>query len=253
MELICPDCRAELTVVDPHSATCPGHDGRYQILFDRELGAAQPGTAAAAPGVEPAAGLAEIEEDPNIKHCATCDAPNPLTAERCGACGDRFTLLNLSARRPAPSRLNITCAQHPEVQAVTRCRICSKGVCATCDFLLPGNVHVCPSCLETGPSDEISPRRRNLMIGAFVIASYCTVMLFLLLSRTLHRMFGNSEGANMLIGNAILWPSIIGVGVAFSAVDRRLRNSMGIRAAVIWNGVNAGIFLLLMVIGMSRR
>lgn len=249
MELICPDCRAELTLVDAQSATCAGHDGRYQILFDRELGSAQPGTAAEAPRMEPAA----IEEDPNIKHCAACDAPNLLAAERCGACGDRFTLLNLSTRRPAPQALNINCAQHPEVQAVTRCRICSKGVCATCDFLLPGNVHVCPSCLEKEPSDEISPRRRNLMIGAFVIAAYGTVMLVLLLSGTLHRMFGNSEGGNMLLGNAILWPAIMGVVVALSAVDRRLRNSMGIRAAVIWNSVNLGIFFLLIIIGLSRR
>src|SRR5258708_23379509 len=147
MELICPDCRAELTVVDPQTATCAGHDGRYQILFDREVGAAQPGTAVAAPGLEPAAGLAEIEEDPNIKHCATCDAPNPLTAERCRACGDRFTLLNLSARRRAPSPLNLTCAQHPEVLAVTLSPICLKGVFVTCDFPLPRHLFFFPSSL----------------------------------------------------------------------------------------------------------
>src|SRR5258708_28453813 len=144
MELICPDCRAELTVVDPQTATCAGHDGRYQILFDREVGAAQPGTAVAAPGLEQAAGLAEIEEDPNIKHCATCDAPNPLTAERCRACGDRFTLLNLSARRPAPSRLNITCAQHPEVPAVPRGPMCLKGFCGTSHLPHAGKAYVCP-------------------------------------------------------------------------------------------------------------
>lgn len=255
MELICPDCRAELTVADPQTATCAGHDGRYQILFDRQLGTSQPGAPAEAPRSVAAAAPAVVEDDPNVKYCPACDAPNPLTAQRCNVCRESFTLMSLTARRrpPATPLPDVLCTQHPEVQAVTRCRICSKGVCALCDFLLPGNVHVCPACLEKEPSDEISLRRVRLMIGADVIAAYCTVMFVLLFSGTLHRAFGNSPEANMIIGNGILWPAVIGVVVSLIAVDRRLRNSMGIWVAVVWNSINMGLYLLLIIIGLARR
>src|SRR5437763_11651910 len=160
MELICPECRADLVVADAQNADCITHNGRYQILFDRS---APP---AAAAGVEPA------------------------------------------VVRPTHRTLNETCRQHPDTPAVARCRICSRGVCATCDFLLPGNVHVCPACLEKEPATEVAPKRRNLMIGAVAVAAYCTLMFVLLMSGTLHRAFGRGEAVNAILGNAILLPAI---------------------------------------------
>ena len=130
---------------------------------------------------------------------------------------------------------------------------CSKGVCATCDFLLPGNVHVCPACLEKEPSTELTPKRRNLMIGAVAVAAYCTLMFVLLMSGTLHRAFGRGEAVNAILGNAILIPAIGGLVLSLSAFDRRLRNTIGVWMGVVWNGVNLGIFLLLMIIGLARK
>jgi hypothetical protein len=156
-------------------------------------------------------------------------------------------------RPAAPHGLNIPCVQHPEVMAVARCRICSRGVCATCDFLLPGNVHACPACLETEPSTALTPKRRAAMIIAMLIAGFCTLMFMLLMTGTLHRTFGASETTNLLVGNAILWPAIAGVVVALTALDRRLGNPAGVWVAVAWNAVNLSIFLLLMVVGLMQK
>jgi hypothetical protein len=207
MELICPDCRADLVSVDAQTATCAGHNGRYQVLFDRSLGDAQPGTQAAAE--RPAAAVA------------------------------------------GPPSLGIQCRQHPEIDAVARCRLCHRGVCATCDFLLPGNVHVCPACLEKEPSTEVSPKRRNTAIGALLIGIFVTFMFALLISGSIHRSFGNNEATNTVFGNLILWPGLIGMGMALSAFDRRLRNSPLIWTTLVWNGINVGLFLLLMIIGLA--
>jgi hypothetical protein len=251
MELICPDCRADLVIADPQNATCAGHDGRYQILFDRAAAPVGLPAGAAAANVASSGASVDAFDDPNIKTCAACDAPNPITAQKCGSCGSAFTLLQLTGR-PAQRTENLTCAQHGDVPAVGRCRICRRGVCATCDFLLPGNLHVCPACLEKEPSTEISPKRRNLMIGAIIVAVYCTLMFAFLMTGTIHRAFGNNEFTNMLAGNAILIPAIIGTVMAFSTFDRRLSNSSGIWVAVVWNSINLGIFLLLMLIGLAR-
>jgi len=216
MELICPDCRADLVVVDAQNATCAGHNGRYQILFDRSLGAAQPGTETAAASPEPTVRIGDSQVE-------------------------------------APQAGNVRCRQHPEVQAVARCRVCHAGVCATCDFLLPGNLHVCPGCLESEPSTDVSPRRRHLAIGAIIIAVFTLMMYVLSMSGAFRREFGGSEAANMVLGNLMLWPAIAGMVMSLSSFDRRLGNSALIWTAVVWNAIDVGIFVLFMIIGLMMH
>jgi len=212
MDLICPECRADLVIADAQNATCAAHDGRYQILFDRSA--------------QPAATLVP----------ASPSEPTP------------------AAPPPAAARvLTVPCVQHPEVQSVTRCRVCSNGVCAVCDFVLPGNVHVCPACLEKEPSTEISTKRRVLMVVGLILAAFCTLMVVMAVSGTFTRTFGSSETANLLLGNALLWPAVAGLVVALTALDRRLRNSTGIWIAVIWNAINLSVFVMFMIIGLTRK
>lgn len=219
MELICPDCRADLVIADAQTATCAGHNGRYQILFDRSLGQAQP-------GVGQALSLPEGEQ--------------PGQAE-----SPSYT--------PPPRTLDIRCRQHPEVFAVARCRVCYSGVCETCDFLLPGNVHVCPSCLETEPSTEINPKRRNLAIGGIVVAVVSTLIYATIFTGAWARNFGTGEGAAMILGNLMLWPPILGLVLAASAFDRNLRNGPLIWIALVWNGIFTALTVLFMIIGLFSK
>ena len=62
--------------------------------------------------------------------------------------------------------------------------------------------------------------------------------------------YDNDGDLDLLITNLILWPLLIGTGLSIGALDKRLRNTVLMRAVAWWNGVLCGIFLLL-VIGVN--
>src|SRR5262249_6715417 len=78
----------------------------------------------------------------------------------------------------------LKCVQHPNVSAVQVCRLCGAPMCATCEFSLPNDVHLCPRCVAAPPK-TISKSRRGLVIAAFVIAAYSTLGLVLFTSGAL--------------------------------------------------------------------
>lgn len=182
-----------------------------------------------------------------------CNTVTGLSAGNCSQCGYTFGLLNLQPARRESRMTGTMCAQHGEVEAVYRCRICASPMCITCDFALPGDMHVCPVCIEKEPSKELSSKRLILMIAGIACAFLGSLVLIVTVTGTFHRALGNSEGANMLIGNLMIWPAVAGMACSLAAYDRRLHNSFGIQVARIWNAVNLGIFLLFMVIGLMRK
>ncbi|MEA2163179.1 MAG: hypothetical protein QOK37_1306 [Thermoanaerobaculia bacterium] len=181
------------------------------------------------------------------KTCPNCDLSVPTSVMRCD-CGHDFTLLNLTAprQRNVPSG---TCADHPEVPAVTRCRICSKSICATCDFALPGGVHICPSCIESQATAEISPKRKKLTYIALGLATWSTLLLAFLLSGALNPLFAGADGrmADVAITNLILWPLLVGTGLSIGALDKKLRNTRLMKAVAWWNGILVTISLLFVI------
>jgi hypothetical protein len=220
MELICPDCRAQLVVVDAHNATCAGHDGRYQILFDRETGVVPDAPAAA----------------------ALPDMPSSVVDS-----GTGMVTLNDISPRPAARMDFGFCAQHAEVQAVNRCRVCSKGMCVTCDFLLPGNIHVCPACLEQEPSTEISTKRKWLIGSGFVLGLFSIFMLVVTIGVGASGKDAQTVGAVLIFGMGI--PAFIGEIVSLSAYDRRSRNGVILWIAMVLNGICGGLVLLAIIVG----
>ncbi len=194
------------------------------------------------------------------KTCPACGKPNRLENGYCVACGSAFGLLSgvQVVRSPPPGSVpvGVKCAQHPEVDAVNRCRVCASGVCATCDFTFAGNVHVCPRCVEQQATAGLSPGRRTKMLWALGLAGYGAVLMSLLLTGTLHRMLhsnGTNEAVNTLLGFAILIPAITGTSLAFSSYDRRLSNPLGVKAAVWANSILLAIYMFLTVLGAMRH
>ncbi len=269
MQLICPQCRGELQM-EGRRAVCHLHGGAYEVLFDREMEAAMRTAERRIAPVGPCVnhprtdalyecpGCAKLlcalcAFEINGRHlCSDCmtnapEAPSPSVAvDKTPAAPATVTFQR--------EGVALMCVQHPEVAAVERCRVCWNGVCATCDFALPGGMHICPSCIDKEPQQEISAARKKRMLIGLGLAVYSSIALLLLLTGAFHSMFGatgEDDGVNMVIGYAILFPTIGGVAVSFSSVDRRLRNSGGIWTAVIWNCVLLGIFMLLTVIGLS--
>jgi hypothetical protein len=143
------------------------------------------------------------------------------------------------------------CLQHPAVAATQRCKLCGAFMCATCDFTMPGDVHVCPVC-ATAPRPALSPRRRKYMIGSFVLAAISTAGMALVMSgvfaHTVHST-DDLQALGMFFMLIVLVPSLAGMGMGFSAIDKRLTNPMSLWIATIWNLVIVGGFLLLCLIG----
>jgi hypothetical protein len=124
-------------------------------------------------------------------------------------------------------------------------------MCETCDFVFPGNLHLCPSC-AAAPKTKLSSRRKGLLIGAYALATFATLGLALVLGGVFEEMASTKSGEAALgyiFSLMVLVPSLIGMALGFSAIDRRFSNPMSIWVATIWNVVLALGFVILCIIG----
>ena len=143
------------------------------------------------------------------------------------------------------------CVQHPTVPASAQCCACGAYVCATCDFPLPNNQHVCPACAIASQTGLSPKRKRGLWwsLGLAIWSSLGMAGLFAGAAAGAVR----SEAAQMTLGFLfmvlVLLPSIVGFGMGLSTVDRRIVNPPLLWVATIWNALIAAGFLLLAVIG----
>jgi hypothetical protein len=140
----------------------------------------------------------------------------------------------------------LKCQQHPAVDAVARCGVCSSGVCATCDFLI-ASIHVCPKCIDSAYEEKLSPHRRHLAIGAIILAIYCTLLSVFTLTGMLYRLMGNtleSPVYGYFVMFLVYLPSAVGTVLAFCAYERRLINTNLIWAALVWNSSLTTLLIL---------
>lgn len=213
MEMYCPECMSPLVSGDGQTAVCPTHGGSYQILFARHPLAAPVVAGAAMSG---AAG-----------------APPPL------------------AMAGAPGLTGVQCARHPEVTAVAQCINCRSPVCQTCDFLFPGGVHLCPTC-AANPRPQLSPGRKKLIPWSIGLAVLSIVGLagMVVLVRIIPHVDAQAIGA---AGEFVsLLPAIVGLALGVASFDRRLRTPGVVWVGVIGNGVVLLIWLLLIIVGISK-
>src|SRR4051794_4881542 len=52
------------------------------------------------------------------------------------------------------------CVKHPDSPAVVFCHNCRAPSCATCDFVFPGDIHLCPECAVNSRPKMSSGRRK---------------------------------------------------------------------------------------------
>jgi hypothetical protein len=156
---------------------------------------------------------------------------------------------------PAPVMVAGTrCVQHPNVAATQQCKMCGAYMCSTCDFALPGGAHICPTC-AAAPKTNLSPRRKKMMIAAYVMAGIGTLAMAVVFSGALAGMADDKSEVAALGGLMmifILVPAIIGTCLGFGAMDKRLPTPISLWIATIWNGIILACFALLMIIGMAK-
>ena len=224
MEMICPQCRAPLAMNGSDSARCTStHAAQFQVLFKR------------APRVPPPPATpvsSELAAEPSADAGGVATSPPPL----------------------APQALypGMHCVQHPAQAATAQCKSCGGYMCPTCDFLLPGGVHLCPTC-ATRPQTGLSPARKRAMIVACALAAWGTLWMGVIFAG----VFAGSKMNENLLGwifiLVILVPAITGFSWGFGAINRRLANPPLLWVATIWNGLILGGFLLLCIIGAMNN
>jgi hypothetical protein len=158
--------------------------------------------------------------------------------------------------KPFPVRDGVMCAQHPQVKATQQCLYCGGFMCPTCDFSFPNDVHLCPTCASKSSDDGLSPRRKKLLIWSFVLAAWTTIGMTCLVSGAFSGIATSKEDTAAL-GYALLFfvlaPGITGLAVGISAKHARLGNPPAIWIAIVWNAILIASFIVLDVIGLSKR
>jgi len=268
MEMYCPECLGPMVTTDGKSARCTLHGGMYRILFWREGPRAPrrpvpdfvPAVDASAPNPSPYASPA-----PAIRSCAwhpavhaphTCAACLTSICETCSFTQPDGRRLCPDCAVPgpmfdAPSPLaGVVCSNHSEVQAVAKCHVCGRPVCATCDFAMPGNIHVCPNCASKR-DPGLSKKRKGLLYWSYALAIWSTLAVALWFAALANM---NANGPDVAALGALIYlvafiPSLIGTALGVGTFDRRLSNPASIWGAVIWNGAILSMLLLLTIVG----
>lgn len=265
MEMICPECMGTLVAQDAESVRCTIHGGQFKVLFTRW----QPPVTRSSSPPPILAENATCVQHPNIPAvhaCQSCGTPLCATCafESGGSwyCPKCVTQPMVSARGEsgftAPSAgislTNVRCVQHPSIQATQQCKVCGAFMCATCDFTLPGGIHVCPTC-ATAPKTNLSPRRKKLLIGSFALAAWSTVGMVAVFAGAFAGMARDKAGEQVLgtlMMLFVLGPAIVGTALGVGAMDRRLATPPLLWIATIWNAIILASFVLLMIIGMAK-
>jgi hypothetical protein len=187
---------------------------------------------------------------------ATTDGQNA----RCTVHGGQYRIM---FTRAAQERHNFTpppltpmmCGIHPAVRATERCATCGTPICATCDFAFPGGLHLCPNCASK-PTQGLNPRRKKTLIFSYLLAVWCTLGVAVLLSGKLAGFTHTPEDLQALGTMLMLFvfvPALVGVGLAFGSLDRRLGNPVSVMISVVWNSIIVAILVILTVIGNLKR
>jgi len=144
------------------------------------------------------------------------------------------------------------CVQHPEVFPVAFCKICGKGSCEVCDFVFPGGLHYCPVCV-VGGKKGLTPRRKKFLIASFVLAGFATVSL--IASLVILGLMGEAEIkggvgalADIALVGLVLIPSIVGTALSASCFQKG-NTPWSVWAAMVWNFLLLGFYLLLALLG----
>jgi hypothetical protein len=264
---LCPACLKPLEITNSESAHCSPCEKKFEILFRRD----QPVTTTMARSFLQDDGwqVAEMSLSPGQKcsqhpdseaeyACATCRKPlcktcTVLQADGSPLCADcdavRHSIPSVSKTETPQVAEGVMCVNHPGVQAMVQCKICRTAICATCDFIFPGNLHICPKCVIF-EGEGLSSKRKKMLIWSYVSAVLASFFLMAFFGAA----SGMSDGVGMMgaltgLGFLVLAASVTGTGLGFSAIDKRQKNPMVLWIAAVWNLIIVGIYVLLSIIG----
>jgi hypothetical protein len=149
----------------------------------------------------------------------------------------------------------VKCINHAAVDAVYRCRYCSAGICETCAFSFPGELHLCPSCVTKQPP-ALTAQRRKYLTWSYVAASVTTLTLtltFVLGASAGSRTAEDNQAIDTFVGWVLMISLVVGLVCGALARPRGQPSPAAVRGAWIWNWVLAGVFVLMMIVGLTMK
>lgn len=176
--------------------------------------------------------------------CATCAFTAPDGRDVCPTC----------AFLPSPSRtsaipalpVGTMCERHTSVAAIHLCTKCSAPICDTCAFAFPGGIFICPTC-ATLRSNTLTGGRKTAV--GFSLALGALGLLAMVIMFTAGPWDEDSATGISLL---VFIPSLAGMILGLSSLDKRLGNPPVLRVAAIANCILMGIWLVLCLIGLSK-
>jgi predicted Zn finger-like uncharacterized protein len=144
------------------------------------------------------------------------------------------------------------CVQHPEVQAVQMCKVCGSAMCATCDFVFPGNIHLCPTC-ATSPQKGLKGKRRTYLTWSYILGVESTLATLFFVSGAAVKSVGSdvdAEALGLVMTFTMLIPAVIGTALGCSAMERHSKPA-SVWVATLWNGALVAVYILLIIIGLT--
>lgn len=141
------------------------------------------------------------------------------------------------------------CVNHPEIDATQRCRQCRAAICATCDFVFPGDVHLCPTCATTTTSRPLASSRKTTLAASFVAALFTTAVL-VAAPLGAFESAAQDEAFVQLLGMVVLVSVVLGLGLSLASLDGRAGNPPACWLSAAWNVVLAVIFFGRIVVAM---
>ncbi len=153
-----------------------------------------------------------------------------------------------------PALRELKCVNHSGVAAARRCGYCGSGICETCAFTFPGELHLCPTC-ATQPSPAVLERKKKFLVWAYVGAIFGTLTI---VGSVLYGASAAMSGdqADEAVYGLLGWLMFasVGTGLACSnlARTRGVTSSWSLRTALIWNWVLAAMLVVLIIAGLAE-
>lgn len=166
------------------------------------------------------------------------------TCESCAAAAENEQ--DLSA--PSPSiPAGTMCVTHNDVPAVQLCQMCGAAVCKTCDFEFPGNIHVCPNCVNK--PQTLSPKRKKNLVWSYIFASIATIGFIFCFYFAARNPNASEQGLGFLFLITSLAPAVAGLSLGTSARTRGRKTPVSTWIAILWSGAVIGLYVLLIILG----
>ncbi len=185
--------------------------------------------------------------------CQTCAFPSANGTVRCPVCvSSPMARLQGAVTVPpvAAPPLSQMCRRHPEQQAMHLCARCRAPICSTCDFVFPGNLHLCPTCATT-PETGLG-KRKGRVVAALSLAVWSTLSLvFMLVSAREARTAESQQSIGVAFAFLGFVPAMVGMALGLSCFEKRMHSPPLIWVGAIWNILVVAVFLLLVVIGLT--